>query len=250
MSPHGTVRRYNAGCRCEPCRTERNAYLRAWRIRRAEQQPHGLSRYHNGCRCEVCRQASSTYERARYRATHPDARARGGAPAHQPLPRQDGAMQEDQEMQRRVLTHGTRHAYQVWRCRCAECRTANARYKAIQDRARAQARTSGVRHGTERRFAAGCLCELCVESHRLNGVQTQRVAAVSTETGFVPRPNQHPLKAMAIVPQKRPPADSWWTEQDRARFKARLEQERARLCGGLPDVDDLGILPAREVRFA
>lgn len=38
-SRHGTHYRYGTGCRCDECRAAKNAYMRAYRRRRAERAP-------------------------------------------------------------------------------------------------------------------------------------------------------------------------------------------------------------------
>lgn len=84
--PHGTWRRYNAGCRCEACRA---AHLERWRSdfeRRREtppeEIPHGAGGYDNyGCRCDVCVAANHSrsveYQRRTNAASLPNATKRG-----------------------------------------------------------------------------------------------------------------------------------------------------------------------------
>lgn len=77
MAPrrHGTLRRFNKGCRCAPCRRANSRYvmhLRAVRITKPipDHVPHGAySTYVNyACRCDPCRGANAEARRAQRRA--------------------------------------------------------------------------------------------------------------------------------------------------------------------------------------
>jgi hypothetical protein len=65
-SPHGTVKSYAKGCRCDDCRranTERHKALKG-----KEPPSHGRSGYSNyGCRCDICRAAHSEAMRSEER---------------------------------------------------------------------------------------------------------------------------------------------------------------------------------------
>lgn len=85
MSEHGTISRYNSGCRCDECRRANREYGREYYRKRKQadreadlakrracremypcRSPHGTrSRYNSGCRCDECRRANREYERRR-----------------------------------------------------------------------------------------------------------------------------------------------------------------------------------------
>lgn len=65
---HGSNYGYQQGCRCDPCRAARSAYMREWvqeaRVRAAEGElavQHGtLHAYRTyGCRCRPCTEAGA-----------------------------------------------------------------------------------------------------------------------------------------------------------------------------------------------
>lgn len=59
---HGTLSRYQAGCRCDPCRAANRERGRALKGRTPPN--HGYSGYVNyGCRCQVCRDGMLEYAR-------------------------------------------------------------------------------------------------------------------------------------------------------------------------------------------
>lgn len=105
---HGTVSRYNGGCRCDECREALRLYMASLKGRPAPS--HGLSGYTNyGCRCDICRAAHS--ERMR-------------SPKFKAIKRAWVEKVRGTEPPR----HGTLVAYGNYRCRCAECRAANTAY--------------------------------------------------------------------------------------------------------------------------
>jgi hypothetical protein len=53
MSPHGTRPRYQAGCRCAPCREANAEHQRRYRARRPETPKHPWMPA-NGCLAAVC----------------------------------------------------------------------------------------------------------------------------------------------------------------------------------------------------
>lgn len=66
-----------------------------------------------------------------------------------------------------MIPHGTRSGYRTHRCRCADCRRANAEHVA-GTRSRRRARLadspspeSDPGHGTQGGYDAGCRCEAC-----------------------------------------------------------------------------------------
>lgn len=60
---HGIPATYNAGCRCDTCRTADSARRAATRAKRND---HGTrSMYVAGCRCEPCKQCNNEYNRYR-----------------------------------------------------------------------------------------------------------------------------------------------------------------------------------------
>jgi len=65
--PHGIVRTYKAGCRCEPCTKAASAYATERRnarkaVKGTPKSDHGRrSTYKAGCRCEKCTKAQSDY---------------------------------------------------------------------------------------------------------------------------------------------------------------------------------------------
>jgi hypothetical protein len=75
LPPHGTRRRYNHGCRCEPCREASAAYARQLRERHKgvpfDQIPHGTrtGRVNYCCGCDACRAAENAYNQQRKAVT-------------------------------------------------------------------------------------------------------------------------------------------------------------------------------------
>jgi hypothetical protein len=65
--PHGIVRTYKAGCRCEPCTKAASSYATERRnarkaVKGTPKSDHGRrSTYKAGCRCEKCTKAQSDY---------------------------------------------------------------------------------------------------------------------------------------------------------------------------------------------
>ena len=74
VAPHGTWRKYfNAGCRCDVCRSwqsnrSNRARQRRWGKLPAGDERHGTANgYFNwGCRCEPCKEAGSEQNRRHY----------------------------------------------------------------------------------------------------------------------------------------------------------------------------------------
>lgn len=65
---HGTVSKYNGGCRCDECRSANSAYYRKRREAvRGMATEHGTvnSYTHFSCRCDLCRAAHTAYQRTR-----------------------------------------------------------------------------------------------------------------------------------------------------------------------------------------
>jgi len=110
---------------------------------------HGtVSTYNNhGCRCEQCKIAARAYARV-YR----ESKRHGFPKEPEPQPVEPSRWHE----------HGTRSAYLYHRCRCDECRTANASYmKDLRSRHANGGYISYV-HGTRGRYGQGCRCVICV----------------------------------------------------------------------------------------
>lgn len=102
---HGTYSRYSHGCRCVPCKQAASAYSQQLRRRVVSALVPGhtgsYASYSNGCRCEPCREAKREYTVA-IRAARV------------------GMLAPDDPR------HGTRHAYNHFRCRCDRCRKARS----------------------------------------------------------------------------------------------------------------------------
>jgi len=94
---HGSLAKYQSGCRCERCHEAGNARHRrsAARIRAALtagtiERPHNLTRYaKGGCRCDTCRAAGREYYRE-YRARKRRVRAASGADPTPTVPEEGG----------------------------------------------------------------------------------------------------------------------------------------------------------------
>ena len=109
---HGLTATYQAGCRCEECKTAQAAYAkeryearkRGDVRKRPAAKEHGTRpMYAGGCRCEECRAAEAAYQRKRYSE-------RNGGVSRRP------------ERQ-----HGERRTYNAG-CRCDECTAAQTAY--------------------------------------------------------------------------------------------------------------------------
>lgn len=136
--PHGELRGYARGCRCDRCRaanTAKHMSLRAERARRAEDAPHGTpGGYGNwGCRCEECVAANM-----------------------------DAIRKQTEARSARVdeIPHGTRTGYQFWACRCADCTSAFSRHGNAIEKAKNSASLDQAHHhrqqwtGAEMEFLA------------------------------------------------------------------------------------------------
>lgn len=109
---HGLTATYQAGCRCEPCKTAQAAYAKeryearkAGDVRkRSTVKQHGTrSMYAAGCKCEECRAAEAAYARKRYSERN------GG------------------KVRSRERQHGERRTYNAG-CRCEPCTAAQTAY--------------------------------------------------------------------------------------------------------------------------
>lgn len=68
-------------------------------------------------------------------------------------------------MSRMSGQHGTLGCYTHWRCRCAQCREAWARYCREQKQRRAAEPTPDHLHGTENGYGNyGCRCRACTDA--------------------------------------------------------------------------------------
>lgn len=135
-APHGTLRRFRTGCRCDACYEKQNAYWREYRSRKRAETPkapraprverrevrddqHGtITGYSYGCRCDSCKQARRDYYQLSKR------------PKEQ-------------------IPHGTLTKYR-YGCRCEPCRHST--------------RVSR-KHGANE-YKNGCRCLTCTEAHR------------------------------------------------------------------------------------
>jgi hypothetical protein len=104
---------------------------------------HGKVRtYKSGCRCERCRIGFRETEREARR------RRRGRRPPSH--------------------VHGTVNGYNYWRCRCEECKAANAEYR------RAGRNDPDRPHGTLSMYGLGCRCRACRVARRDKGREHRR----------------------------------------------------------------------------
>jgi hypothetical protein len=108
---HGTTTCYDAGCRCDACRTANTEYHSRYRRQRfnsaadrTDEIPHGTKGgYRNwGCKCDECVAAGSA----------------------------ENLKQRRNRLRRKESTpHGTLSGYQSWGCRCVPCINASREYR-------------------------------------------------------------------------------------------------------------------------
>lgn len=72
-----------------------------------------------------------------------------------------------------MATHGTTTMYGNHRCRCSECKAANAAYQR-ELRRRYAAEGGRGEHGTYYRYDTGCRCNRCREAHNEKSRKTKQ----------------------------------------------------------------------------
>lgn len=185
IKQHGTYSSYNSGCKCPLCTEAKREYGRQYRARNAarikacieagEPLPtdfeHGkVSSYTGrGCRCPECTTAQREAHRE-YRVNNPEKVRASNARYKARL----------QETPFEEIPHGTIRGYNIYGCRCADCRKANTarcqryrdanREKVNEYAAKVRARlreTEPPRHGTLHGYVNySCRCDLCKEAQQ------------------------------------------------------------------------------------
>ena len=115
---HGTIRGYDIGCRCDPCKSAKNDYKKEYnknKLEEIQQDPehsfHGtIQGYNIGCRCDPCKSAKNDYKKEYNKNKLEE-------------------IQQDPEHS----FHGTIQGYDIG-CRCDPCKSAKNEYMRQQRR--------------------------------------------------------------------------------------------------------------------
>jgi hypothetical protein len=65
------------------------------------------------------------------------------------------------------MEHGQRSTYSYWKCRCDECKQANAEYMSALRARKALGQPLKYNHGTVANYEQGCRCWWCEKVARL-----------------------------------------------------------------------------------
>ena len=149
---HGTIRGYNIGCRCDPCRNSAMEYQKQYKLDKLEEMQndpdhknHGTPNgYKVGCRCNDCTDAGSEYQK-QYNLDKLE------------------EMQNDPDHK----NHGTREGYKVG-CRCDPCLDARSEHDKqynLNKLEEMQNNPDHKNHGTPRGYKVGCRCDDCSDAY-------------------------------------------------------------------------------------
>lgn len=104
-----------------------------------------------------------------------------------------------------AIQHGTIHAYRNRKCRCADCRAANAAYAADLRARKATGKpvremSRHAEHGTILRYHRGCRCEQCRSARRVYVAEWKlRTGRTTTSALLAPEPTAPTDKILDLI---------------------------------------------------